>query len=165
LSDSANFVVIRSDVVRKELAGLSILEHPRADVRRWLYSPEWTERTYAECLRRAERLLWQGKRVLVDATFREEHQRQEFLQTAIRYGVPTAILFCEAKPETMQQRLANRSEDASDADWSVYVQAARNWQQAGTLTRRLASIVSSEGSPEQAHDQALEALGLLGLHG
>ena len=45
-----------------------------------LYSADWNERTYAECLRRAEHLLFAGNRVIVDATFREEQKRHIFLE-------------------------------------------------------------------------------------
>ena len=37
-----------------------------------IYTPEWTERTYAECLRRAEALLFEGRHVIVDASFSED---------------------------------------------------------------------------------------------
>src|SRR5262249_20569256 len=78
LAERAGFEVIRSDVVRKELAGAS----------EGIYTPEWAERTYAECLRRAEQVLFEGQRPLVDATFREERWRRDFLALADRWGVP-----------------------------------------------------------------------------
>lgn len=86
LCDRAGFEVIRSDVVRKELAGLPAAEPSPAHLRSALYSAEATDRTYAECLRRAERLLAAGWRVIVDATFREERRREQFLSAAARYG-------------------------------------------------------------------------------
>ena len=79
--------MIRSDVVRKELAGVAA-ERAAASVLRGegIYAPEWTERTYAECLRRAEALLFEGERVLVDASFREEAKRRPFLEAADAVG-------------------------------------------------------------------------------
>lgn len=97
LAQRAGFTVIRSDVVRKELA-----IHEQGSI----YTPEWHERTYAECLRRAERLLHDGQRVLLDATFRAEAQRHAFLNAAVRWGVPACMLLCEARSETVRQRLA-----------------------------------------------------------
>src|SRR5262249_49357538 len=46
LGERAGFTVLRSDVIRKELATGSTEED--------IYTPEWGDRTYAECLRRAE---------------------------------------------------------------------------------------------------------------
>src|SRR5205807_565194 len=54
LADRAGFTVIRSDVVRKELARRPPNEPTPLDKRSKLYSAKWTDRTYAECLRQAE---------------------------------------------------------------------------------------------------------------
>jgi aminoglycoside phosphotransferase family enzyme/predicted kinase len=165
LAERAGFAVVRSDVVRKELAGLSGPEPTPPPLREIVYRPEWNERTYVECLRRAGQLLFEGRRVLVDATFREEQQRQTFLNAAVGWGVPAGILLCQAEPETVRRRLELRQGDASDADWSVYLQVAANCEEMGTLTRQVLRAVSTEGSPEQALSQALESLRQLGFHG
>src|SRR5262249_45621522 len=86
LAECAGFEVIRSDLVRKEIAAGS------AD----MYAPDWTERTYAECLRRAGDLLFEGRRVLIDANFRKESERHPFLESAVRWGVPVIVLHCLA---------------------------------------------------------------------
>ncbi len=163
LAERADFSVIRSDVVRKELAGLSGQEQTAERLGKALYSPEWNERTYAECLRRAERLLFEGRRALVDATFREEQKRRAFLGAAVRWGVPAGILLCQAEPETVRKRLAARQHDASDADWSVHRRLAASWEEMGALTGAGLQVISTEGSPEQALDRAIEALRRLGL--
>ncbi len=165
LAEQAGFWVLRSDVVRKELAGLSAQQPAPPDLRASLYTPAWTERTYGECLHRAERLLFEGKRVLVDATFREERFRRAFLRAAARWGVPGGVLLCQAEPATVRQRLEQRRGDASDADWSIYLQAAGSWEEAGALTRPFLHALSTEGSPEQALGRALAVLQQLGLQG
>src|SRR6185312_13485577 len=119
----AGFCVIRSDIVRKELAAAPNKEPGPAAFGEGIYTAEWTERTYAECLRRAEGLMFEGKRALVDANFRDEAWRRAFLEAAIRLGVPGAFLLCEADPAVVAERLARRRGDASDADWPVYVKA------------------------------------------
>ncbi len=165
LAESAGFCVLRSDVVRKELAGLPIQEQAPLHLRESLYIAEWNERTYAECLRRAERLLFEGKRVLVDATFREEQKRRNFLEVAIQWGVSGGMLLCQTESETVRRRLEKRQGDASDAEWSVYVQVAENWEEISALTRRDSHPISTEGSAEQALSRALEVLRQLGLQG
>src|SRR5262249_54738529 len=70
LGEQADSQVIRSDVVRKELA---------AGTAEDVYTPEWNDRTYASCLERAGRVLFEGGRVLIDATFRQEKYRRLFL--------------------------------------------------------------------------------------
>jgi aminoglycoside phosphotransferase family enzyme/predicted kinase len=158
VADAAGFTVIRSDVVRKELAGLSGEEPAQRQTRERLYTDQWTDRTYAECLRRAEELLFEGRRVLVDATFREDSRRRAFLETAARWAVPGLVLLCRAEPETVRQRLAGRRGDISDADWDVYVQAATRWEEPTEVTRQAVREVSTEGEPGQVLAYALRLL-------
>jgi len=163
LADRAAFCTVRSDVVRKELAGLNATEPTPGRFRSALYTAAWTDRTYAECLRRAEQLLLEGQRVLVDATFREDQRRQCFLNAALRLGLPAALLCCHARLETLRQRLETRQGDASDAGWAASRRIAESWEEFGPLTRRLTCDLSTEGTPEAAQQQALEALRQIGL--
>ena len=113
---------------------------------------------YAECLRRAEQLLSEGSRVIVDATFREQHQRQSFLEAAVRFGVPGLMLVCELKPELARQRLETRQGDVSDANWPVYQRLATAWDRLDVQTQRLAHTVSTQASPAEAVQRALTIL-------
>ena len=165
LAERAGFTVIRSDLVRKELAGVSAGEPASSSFEGGIYAREWTERTYAECLRRAEGLLFEGERVLVDANFREEARRRLFLEAAERWGVPAVLLLCQAEPATVRERLAGRRGDASDADWKVYLEAAGRWEEPGALTRPAIREIANDGRPELALAHALDALRELGLQG
>lgn len=161
LSQQAGLQVIRSDVVRKELAGLNPETSAATAPGCGLYTPEWTDRTYAECLRRAETLLFSGKRVLVDATFIEESRRCDFLDAAVRWGVPGVFFVCEAGAETVKARLAARHGDASDADWGVYERAARAWQNPSAATLRRQHVLNSDSG----RDPLCEAARCLREHG
>jgi aminoglycoside phosphotransferase family enzyme/predicted kinase len=159
LSKRASSECIRSDEVRKSLVGATQGERLAPD----FYSPEWTERTYAECLRRAEQRLFDGGRVLIDATFRQEHHRRLFLDAARQWRVPALWLLCQANAATVRDRLAGRRGDVSDADWSVYLQAASQWEQPAPANRRLMRIISTDGPPDDALGQAMQALAEAGL--
>jgi aminoglycoside phosphotransferase family enzyme/predicted kinase len=156
LAGRAEFSVVRSDVVRKELAA-------GAGRGEDIYSPAWTERTYAECLRRAERLLFEGGRVILDATFREEKRRRAGLETARRWGVPGMMLLCRADPAAVRERLASRRGDASDADWEVYRQVVERWEEPGPQTRAEIQVVDTSGGPEESLRAAMVVLSESGL--
>jgi hypothetical protein len=150
VADRAGFKVIRSDVVRKELAGLPPTERAAAE----MYAPEWTDRTYATCLRRAEALLFDGRRVIVDATFSAEAYRRQFFDLAARLAVPAALVVCRADPAAVRARLAARKGDASDADWAVYEDAARRWEEPGADLWD----VSTDTPPDRAAGNVLDRL-------
>jgi aminoglycoside phosphotransferase family enzyme/predicted kinase len=158
LSEQAGFAVIRSDVVRKELAGSIGANRKPFAFDEGIYAPEWNERTYAECLRRAEELLFEGKRVVVDASFRHEEKRRRFLEAAAGWGVPGYCLICHADPEIARLRLAGRRDDASDAGWATYLQIAKRWEEPGSFTRAALRTIDTGGKPEQSLSQALETL-------
>jgi uncharacterized protein len=164
LAEQAGFTVLRSDVVRKELAGLSGEAAP-ASYGAGIYGPEWDERTYAECSQRAEELLFNGGRVLVDASFRREADRRTFLDLADRLGVPALFLLCRADPSVIRSRLAARRGDASDADWTIYQEAASRWEEPGPDTRRSTREIDTSEDRGQAPSQAVGSLRELGLQG
>jgi hypothetical protein len=165
LAEHARFTVVRSDVVRKELAGLSAREPAPSPFGEGIYAPAWTERTYAECLCRAERALFEGNRVLVDATFGDERYRRAFLDAAARLAVPGVFLLCQADPVAVRERLRNRRGDVSDADWAIFEKAADQWEEAGRQTRRVLRKIDTAGNPHQVRRQALAVLREFGLGG
>ena len=128
-----------------------------------IYTPEWTKRTYAECLRRAERALFEGRRVVVDATFREEWAQRAFLDAARRWAVPALLLLCEADPAVARARLEDRRGDASDADWAVHLQAAARWEEPGPSTREAIRTLSTSDGRQQSLAAAVEVLRQEGL--
>ena len=150
LMEGGDFCLIRSDLVRKELAGLPARESARSSFEEGIYTPAWSERTYAECLSKAEKLLFEGKRVIVDASFGEEKRRQAFVEAAARLAVPVVFLLCRADPEVTWQRLANRWGDFSDADWPVYRKTTERWEEIGPTTRDVLYEVPASGTKDQA---------------
>ena len=166
LAEQAGFCLIQSDVVRKELAGLDAAGSGGASTPfgEGIYTADWNERTYAECLRCAELLLLEGKRVLVDASFREEKRRRAFLEAAAGLRIPAVFLLCQAKPETVRARLRERRNDVSDANWSVYQGVAESWQEPGVLTVSRLRRLPADASPAQAVAAAVAALREHNLH-
>jgi predicted kinase len=160
LATCSGFRVIRSDAVRKELA---VGSGGAAVIGEGIYTAEWTRRAYAECLRRAEGLLFEGERVLVDASFREESWRRAFVDAADRLAVPTVLLHCRAEPGTVKQRLENRRGDVSDADWPIYQQAVERWENFGPATRCLVAELPAAGVAEAVLAHALAELRRRGL--
>jgi predicted kinase len=158
LAQQAGCRLIRSDLVRKELAGLSQPAPAPSPFEEGIYAPAWTDSTYGECLRRAERLLFNGERVIMDASFGEEERRRAFLDAAARLAVPALFLLCRASPDVARLRLQRRRGDASDADPYIYQRAAERWEDAGPLTEPVLREISADAPQNQVLSRALEVL-------
>ncbi len=163
LAERAGFTVIRSDVVRKVLAGLPETARGAAGFGEGIYTPEWTDRTYSECLRRAEALLFEGKRVLVDASFGAELSRSLFLDAAEKWHLPRLLLLCRAGPDAIRERLRARVDDASDADWSIHEGASKAWETPGPASRPFIREVSTDRDTLATLAQALAPIAALDL--
>jgi aminoglycoside phosphotransferase family enzyme/predicted kinase len=158
LVELANFQLVRSDEVRKELAiEAGRLGRPQG-FEQGIYAPEWTDSTYRTCLERASRQVAEGQRVLVDATFREESRRSWFLDLAAASGVPALLFICRADPNSVQTRIAGRRHDLSDADWQVYLEHARRWDSLSERTLRRTRFIDTSKEPGVAIEQALQEL-------
>jgi uncharacterized protein len=160
LESRADFEVVRSDQVRKELVKSSGVEGRKAvaGYASGIYTPEWTERTYEECLARADAALFAGNRVLIDASFRDESQRRRFLDLAARWSVPGILLICHADAAVVKTRLEERRADVSDADWAIYLQAAERWEPPGPRTQSCCHAIDTGRHDSPALVRSLEVL-------
>jgi uncharacterized protein len=130
-----------------------------------LYTPVWNERTYAECLRRAEELIFDARRVLIDASFREERRRRLFLDAANRWGIKVCLILCRADPDVIHYRLAQRRGDDSDADGKIYEEIIKRWEEPSPSTLKVTREVATGGSRAYSLTQTLQVLREFGLRG
>ena len=109
----------------------------------------------------AEALLFDGRRVVVDASFIREKYRRGFLELASGLAVPAVFIDCQAAPEVIRQRLLDRRSDVSDADWSTHQHAVDRWEGIGSATRPFLQAVLNEGNIDRgfrvAHGDAAAA--------
>ena len=152
---------VRSDAVRKQLAGLP--PEQKAGPATGIYSEAWSERTYAVCLERARARLLEGERVVVDANFKADAQRRPFVALARALGVPVRLVVCTADEATVRDRLSKRTGDASDADVSVYLRARAAWEPLAPEHAALADTVDTGGPREEVAERVLAALRGAGL--
>lgn len=115
LGDELGWPVLRSDEIRKELAGLDALEHVPAAYGTGLYSDAATEATYQAMLSRARQLLAWGESVVVDASFSKARWRGEAASLAADADVELTELHCLLPAKVAAARLARRAAAASDA--------------------------------------------------
>ncbi|OIJ27624.1 bifunctional aminoglycoside phosphotransferase/ATP-binding protein [Nocardioides luteus] len=115
LADRLGMVVLSSDRLRKELAGINPEDHAATGWNEGIYSPAWTARTYAELLERATMLLARGESVVLDASWTDPVQRAFVEDAARATSSALTTLRCDVAPEVAAARIAAR-DDVSDAD-------------------------------------------------
>ena len=108
-------VIVRSDVERKRLFGM--LPHQRLS--RQAYTQEVSDLVYKLCRKRAAFVLDAGKSVIVDAVHARPEERDAIAELAEEYGASFTGLWFDVSAELMQERVARRIGDVSDATSAV----------------------------------------------
>ena len=152
IGDAFGWPVVRSDVVRKELAGLDPLDDAGAAVDTGLYDAGATDATYAEVLRRAATSARMGESVVLDASWSDATRRQRARRCAGASHAEVVELRCEASAAVAADRIRRRSgTDASDATVAVAEAMARRfapWDEAHTIDTAAAVEGALRGAKE-----------------
>ncbi len=118
LAETLGAHVVRSDVVRKELAGIAPTDHVDVAFQTDLYTPEMTDRVHATMLDEARSRLEQGTSVVLDASFaRARHRaaaRRLAADTTARVHELCCVLDATDAAARLKQR-RTRPDDVSDA--------------------------------------------------
>jgi aminoglycoside phosphotransferase family enzyme/cytidylate kinase len=147
IADRLGFTVLSSDRIRKELAGIDPGRHVTADFGAGIYAASWTERTYAELIRRAADLLSLGESVVLDATWTTARHRQAAAAAAGRAAADLVQLRCSAPPRVTTGRIAGRTAGVSDATPAIAERLTADSQPWPG-----AQIIDTASQPEPADD-------------
>ncbi len=121
---------LRSDELRKELAGLAATEAQPVPFGQGIYTETQTRRTYATLLQHALTALAAGQSVIVDASFIRRQDRQKFHGAAVRAGLSCRTLWLDCEAAVALRRLDQRqarAQDASDGRRELYRHQARHF--------------------------------------
>jgi uncharacterized protein len=142
-------VIVRSDVLRKRLFGVS----ETTALAESAYRPEVTERVYGMLSNAAQLILAQGCSVVLDAAYLKEAERTEIESLAATHGISFVGLFLTTDLGTRLARIEQRKGDASDATRNVALQqetfaiGAVNWH-----------MIDASGTPDQSLRNARASL-------
>ncbi|MBW0115096.1 AAA family ATPase [Pseudonocardia sp. KRD-169] len=119
LADRFGAVLLSSDRIRKELAGIDPTKPAGAPFREGLYTEQHTAQTYTELLRRARTLLGRGESVVLDASWIDARHRAAATDLALDTSSDLVALRCHATADTAERRIAGRGATGSDATAAV----------------------------------------------
>ncbi len=146
-------VLLRSDVIRKELHGVDPLEAlPQA-----AYAHDVTMRVYHALYDRARQVVAQGFSVILDAAFLRADERDELAAEARDMRAEFRPVFLDAELAVRLARIAGRRRDASDAD--AQVAAGQDSYDIGRLDW---PVIDASGTPEQTLARSVAHLGIAG---
>jgi uncharacterized protein len=171
LASRLGCTVLSSDAIRKELAGIAPQQPAPAPYGGGIYTAPWTERTYAELLRRAASLLHMGESVIVDASWTRPRHRLAAAATATHAVADLVQLQCDSPAGVAARRLGERRGSSSDAGLEVACELAAAWAPWPGATRIDTSherpTAQPGGTPGEggAVDQAIAAIGRRGSGG
>lgn len=143
-------VLIRSDEVRKQLAGLEPGVSAAAPFGQGLYRPEMTEATYTELLGQARAALAGGQSVVADASWHEPRWRDEVRSLAAAVTADLSEFRCVLPTEVIMERIKGRSGGPSDATADVVMRLAASQQRWPTAVE-----VDTVRSPDEVTEQVL----------
>lgn len=142
-------VLLRSDVIRKELAGVDALTRlPAAS-----YTSESSDRVYGEIFERARKVLAQGHSAVLDAAFLKQAERTTAAAIARAGAVEFRGVFLSAAPDVRARRIGSRSADASDATAAVALD-----QEAIDLGAINWPLIDASGTPDETLARAAPLL-------
>ncbi len=129
LADPVGAVLLRSDLERKQMLGVSEFEHLGSDH----YTSEMSAKVYEQLFEKASQILSAGQTVVIDAVFLDKEMRQTAIAIAEKQNVPFCGLFLDAPLSVLLKRVAARKNDASDADTDVVKKQYARQQQEMTF--------------------------------
>jgi uncharacterized protein len=124
LAQSMGGVQIRSDAVRKHLAGIPLSSKGDES----LYTPDMTARTYKCVLELGSKLVMEGFTVILDAKYDRELLRASVIDLAQDRGMPLQIIHCIAPEHVLRDRLAHRTGDIADATVDLLASQQAAWE-------------------------------------
>lgn len=115
---SPDWIVLRSDEIRKTLLGVKKKEHLYSEFGKGIYTDKITNRIYHTLLEKAISNVLKGKRVVVDATYLQSAHRKDFYQACVEKGLNPFFVHCFADEKVLKERIKKRiakNKDISDA--------------------------------------------------
>lgn len=133
IAERLNGELLRTDVVRKD-----VLPDPE-------YTEEETRMVYRELFDRGREAIERGDSVVLDGTFRARRFRDHAAGVADRSNATFRLVKVECAPEVVKERIADRTDDASDADFEIHVKYRKEFE---PLEREHLTVDNSNGLDE-----------------
>ncbi|HYB19572.1 MAG TPA: AAA family ATPase [Thermodesulfobacteriota bacterium] len=161
VSEALGWKLLRSDVLRKELAHLSSQEHRFENFHQGIYSPDFSRRTYRVLFEKASALLNSGQSLILDGSFKKQADRQEALALARHTNADFLLVECQCSEEEIQRRMARRAaeeSDPSDGRWEIFSDQKKDYDKMEGIPSEIYLSLNTERSLRECLGQIFQHL-------
>ncbi|WP_159104365.1 AAA family ATPase [Sneathiella glossodoripedis] len=150
ISNAPGALRVRSDEIRRQLMEWDEF----SPMPQSAYTPQQSEQVYTKMLEVAKTALAHGHSVILDAVFDRPHDQKLFKEQLSSTGANFQGFWLQVEKEKMQERIAARTRDASDA--TIDVLHMQLQKQPNTHTDW--TIINADGSIEQNTNAVLNSI-------
>jgi len=154
LADPVGAVLLRSDLERKQMLGVSEFERLGSDH----YTNEMSAKVYEQLFEKASQILSAGQSVVIDAVFLDPEMHRTVIGIAEEQNVPFCGLYLDAPLPVLLKRVAARQNDASDADTHVVKNQYAKQQQVMAFKDNGWASLDASGSKLQTLNRGIATL-------
>jgi aminoglycoside phosphotransferase family enzyme/predicted kinase len=150
--------VAEADRTRKGMLGVAPTTRVHDGSWSGAYDRGFTDKVYAELMRRADVVLASGRPMIVDASFRSPAMRAAAREVARAHDVPFVFVECRAPADVCRARLAERERRGgavSDGRLAIFDDFVREWQPVTELSGAEHLVVDTSADEEQTHREIL----------
>ncbi|WP_194842455.1 bifunctional aminoglycoside phosphotransferase/ATP-binding protein [Endozoicomonas sp. OPT23] len=142
ISEHFNALILRTDVERKRMYGLSALANS-TDAGIDIYTSAATEKTYALIKQAAIKIIETHTSVVIDGASLKQTERGMFLTLADELNVPALIVKCLAPREILKVRITKRQSSNADASEATFdlIDQQQQWEEPLTAEEKKKTIV------------------------
>jgi hypothetical protein len=161
LAKEEGWQVISSDVTRKSLAGIPLMEHRFEEFDGGIYSREFSEMTYACMFDESREVLSRGSSMIIDASFKKKEERDEARKLAEEMGARFLVVECTLDEETARLRLDERLREGSISDgrWEIFGQQQKDFDEIGEIPPESHMVLDTSGPVEDVVSSIIERIG------
>jgi len=150
--------IAEADRTRKGMLGVAPTTHVHDGSWAGAYDKGFTDKVYAELMRRADVVLASGRTMIVDASFRSPAMRLAARDVARARGVPFVFVECRAPADVCRARLTERERrvgEVSDGRLAIFDDFVREWQPVTELVPAEHVVVDTSRDREETQREVL----------
>jgi len=153
--------VIQMDALRKKMCQIDPTERHPENFGHGIYDRDTTQKAYQEAFDQTEKMLGEGKSVIIDASFAKRDHRIAAKNVAKRLNIPFLTLECVCPDKEIKKRLKARiknKDEVSDGRLEIFAAQKDNFEALSECQPGEHFVLDTSGSREKTLEKAITAI-------